>query len=1030
MDTFDPQALMERAKELECVYAVEEVLQNKKLTMPQAMEQLAATIPIGFGNPERCRVMIVLDGIAYGKARFADARPVHETALMAGDERVGEIRVGYERALPDGDFVVYGSEVRLMETIARRISLMVLGAKRELSLLLRMLQRFDPDMLRGIGEKLQLHLSNTLGDGAGALTSDLGLTPSQSYGESNTPMKKAAAESSAAMGERLIELASTLLPQGEVYDLISTWVQEQRVFALVKSVDSRDRSVADILDAVRKYIGAVAAGATGGSLTETWLISELCHRFLTGNEQLINLVLPYLSIGDFEPMLERIIALPGSNGNIGGKGAGLFVAKQILDHAAKEDPLLRGIKTPRTWYLATDMIVDFVHYNNLEDLNAYKYNSIFHLRMSFDRLVNKIRSAPLPPHALQMLHVALDDLSGAPLIVRSSSLLEDSASGAFSGKYKSLFLTNQGTKEQRLAALSDAILEVYASMFNPDAIQYRQERGLLNYSEQMGVLIQEVVGTRVGDYFLPAFAGVAFSSNLLRWSPRIGPDDGLVRMVPGLGTRAVDRVSNDYPILFSPAHPELRVNQSPRDIAHYAPRFIDLIDLRDGGFKTMELNAFLREAGARFPSLHKYVSVHEGGLMLTKNAFSLDVNRDEMVVTFDHVISQTDIPSKLKRMLDVLKTRLGCAVDIEFASDGESLYLLQCRPQGHGQVYSPAPIPKHLKPQDTLFTADRFISDGQLSGLTHIVYVDPDGYAQMETREQLLQVGLAVGQLNDRLKRRKYILMGPGRWGSRGDIKLGVRVTYSDISNTAALIEIAKEKRDYVPELSFGTHFFQDLVEAGILYVPLYPDQPGVVFKQGFFSNSDNLLPEILPQYAWLGDVLKVIDVQRASAGKTLSLRMNSELNQAVCFLSADSAQPPAQPVHLTPGSGSWAVETPAEHWQWRHYMAQQLADSLPMEDFGVKGVYLFGSTQAGSVGLGSDIDMLLHVDGDPSQLSRLNSYMDGWSRALARINYLHTGYELDRLLDVHLVTDEDIKNGDSYAIKIGSALDPATRLR
>ena len=121
-------------------------------------------------------------------------------------------------------------------------------------------------------------------------------------------------------------------------------------------------------------------------------------------------------------------------------------------------------------------------------------------------------------------------------------LLEDSFGAAFAGKYKSLFIANQGSKKERLAELIDAIAEVYASTFGPDPIEYRREQGLLDYHEEMGILIQEVVGKKVGDYFFPAFAGVALSNNEFRWSNRIKLEDGLVRMVPGLGTRAVDRV--------------------------------------------------------------------------------------------------------------------------------------------------------------------------------------------------------------------------------------------------------------------------------------------------------------------------------------------------------------------------------------------------------------------------------------------------------------------------------------------------------
>ena len=164
-------------------------------------------------------------------------------------------------------------------------------------------------------------------------------------------------------------------------------------------------------------------------------------------------------------------------------------------------------------------------------------------------------------------------------IVRSSSLLEDRAGAAFSGKYKSLFLANQGTKQEKLDALTDAIAEVYASTFSPDPIEYRSERGLLDFGEEMGIMIQEVVGTRMGNYFVPSFAGVMFSNNEFRWSPRIDRKDGLVRMVPGLGTRAVDRLVDDYSILLAPGKPNLSVNVTPDEKVRYSPHYIDVINL-------------------------------------------------------------------------------------------------------------------------------------------------------------------------------------------------------------------------------------------------------------------------------------------------------------------------------------------------------------------------------------------------------------------------------------------------------------------
>lgn len=1030
----DLSNLAERAKELECVYNVDSVLQNQDLTLPEMMTRLTEIIPMGFYGASAARIRISLWNDIYETPGFEGAEVIYKVPIKIDEQPIGELAAAYRSELLEKECPLLYYETKLMDTIAQRISQLALRRQRELTLLVNLLRQLDPDILLSIIEKLGVYLEHTVGVGAQTFVNHIGSFDNPQRGEVNSP--SAAAEiDTEILAQRMIDAAVSYLSQDTVFRLFNEWIHEQRILALVKIVDRKDARISDILAAVRKYTNTPPLKASDTpnqlSVTETWLLSELTHRFLTDDERLINLVLNDMSIPDFEPMIERIIGSERSMGNIGGKGAGLFIASQILQHASQNDPLLKDIKTPRTWYIATDQILDFLRFNRLEELNSYKYNSSFYHRMTYENVVAKIKNASLPPQTVTMLRLVLEDLGDVPLILRSSSLLEDTHRGSFSGKYKSLFLKNRGTKQERLEALMDAMLEIYASMYNPDSIQYRKERGLLNFTEQMGVLIQEVVGTQIGKYYMPVYAGVAFSRNLLRWSPRIRPEDGLIRIAMGLGTRAVDRVNNDYPIMFAPGQPQLRINQSPEEIYRYSPRHIDLIDL-ERGFVTAEAKDFLRETGKDFPDLHQYISVFNNDFMETKNSFSLDTDTDDMVITLHHALSpSSDFVPKINSMLKVLSEKLQSPVDIEFAFDGNNLYLLQCRFQGIGLMKSPAPIPQNLSRQDILFTANRYVPDGILSNISYLVYVDPDGYNSLPLQEDLLAVGEAIGLLNEELPRRKFILIGPGRWGSRGDIKLGVRVTYADISNTSALIEIAKEKYGYVPELSFGTHFFQDLVENSIVYLPLYPDQKDILFNESFFKKSSNQLKKILPRYAWLEDVLKVIDVSADCGGRNLSIHMNSELEKAVAFLTVPEGFTEDTSIVQTDIAWQcWKLESEQEHWQWRHYMAKQIADSMDLDAFGIKGVYLFGSTNTGKTGIGSDIDLLIHVENEETKIKQLRHWLDGWSRALARINFLQTGHDMEQLLDIHIVTDKDIAEGDSFAIKINSYANPATVLR
>jgi hypothetical protein len=339
-----------------------------------------------------------------------------------------------------------------------------------------------------------------------------------------------------------------------------------------------------------------------------------------------------------------------------------------------------------------------------------------------------------------------------------------------------------------------------------------------------------------------------------------------------------------------------------------------------------------------------------------------------------------------------------------------------------------------------------------------VVWVDSEEYANLAELSDLKAVGKAVGRLNSLLPKRQFILMGPGRWGSRGDIRLGVNVTYSEINNTALLVEVAHKTGKYVPELSFGTHFFQDLVEAQIRYLPLYPGEEENVLNDTFFRRAENLLPDLVPELAHLADVVRVVEVPRAADGQILRVLMNADLDEAVGYLTepgpslteagwgeslggltrTEPGQDPGirgAPQGRGPMSARYprrivAQEPPPdEHWQWRLRMAEKLASQLDPERFGVKDIWVFGSTKNGTAGPGSDIDLLLHFVGNEEQRGALLAWLEGWSLSLAEINYIRTGYRSNGLLDARLISDKDIQNRTSYAVKIGAVTDPARKL-
>jgi predicted nucleotidyltransferase len=324
-----------------------------------------------------------------------------------------------------------------------------------------------------------------------------------------------------------------------------------------------------------------------------------------------------------------------------------------------------------------------------------------------------------------------------------------------------------------------------------------------------------------------------------------------------------------------------------------------------------------------------------------------------------------------------------------------------------------------------IFSANKHISNGRVPDITHVVYVVPQSYAELPHKSSMIEVGRAVSKLNKLLPRRQFILIGPGRWGSRGNIKLGVNVTYSDINNTAMLIEVAMKKGNYLPDLSFGTHFFQDLVEAEIRYLPLYPDDEKVTFKESFFLKNQNILPIVLPEYAHLSDTIKLIDVRQETDGRVLRVLLNAEQSEAVAILSeravAHDESKPAPRITEFRGENYWA---------WRLKMAEHIASQLDAARFGVVAIYVFGSAKNATAGPASDIDLLVHFDGTPEQREDLLIWFEGWSLSLDEMNFLRTGYRTGGLLDVHIITNDDIANKTSYAMKIGAATDPARQLK
>lgn len=1041
--------LEERAKELNCLYKIEDALNHSDIALDDAFKIVVDSIPPGWQFSDITRAKLEYKGKTYVSSEFTETSWSMHSNIKVNDETLGTISVFYvkpTRLYDEGPFLK--EERKLLNTIAERLGHFILhkdssffmnelesireiaagNYKHKWQVVLDMLKKTDKPLFNTIIRKLLHNLCWQEVKEAQELLSEASVHESGTGDaditfDENKPLKKKSLDNEQFV-ETVLRLADENIRDDEILAKLQKWIYEDKCSGLVKAVETMETSLNEISEALRKYYPLLSNGELSPSI-EKGLKVSLIRRFFTDQTEYISIAKDFVEISDFYELTDRIILPSKSYGKLGGKSAGMFLASKIVQKKAKASDKFKNIRIPKTWFIPSDGVMHFLHYNELEEVIEQKYKDIEEIRREYPHIVQIFKNSDFTPEFVNGVSVALDDFGDCPLVVRSSSLLEDQFGAAFSGKYKSLFLANQGTKGERLTALLDAISEVYASTFGPDPIEYRAERNLLDFHEEMGIMIQEVVGTRVGKYYMPAYAGVAFSNNEFRWSPRIKREDGLIRLVPGLGTRAVDRLGDDYPILLAPGQPNLRVNVSFHEKRKYTPQYIDVIDIDTNEFETHKLSKIIKETGAEYPGIRSLISIVKDNHITQPIGLNTDYEKDDIIVTFEGLIQDGVFVSQVKFLLDILQEGMRCPVDIEFASNGKEFYILQCRSQTQSKEIQPDPIPRDIPTKQIVFSANKFVSNGKVPEISHIVYVDPESYYNIGSRDELVAVGRAVSKLNKILPKRRFILMGPGRWGSRGDIKLGVNVTYSDINNTSMLIEIARQMGNYIPDLSFGTHFFQDLVEASIRYLPLYPDEENTVFNEPFFRKSENMLEHLVPEYAYLSDTVKVIDVTQVTDGKILRVLINAGLEEAVAFIN----EPMTKKISELDTS-EYVEWQPSNYWQWRYKMAERMASLIPAERFGVKGFYIFGSSKNANAGPGSDIDLLIHIDEENADIESLNLWFEGWSQCLGELNYLKTGYRSDGLLDIHYVTDEDIRKRTSFASKIGAITDPAKPLK
>ena len=616
-------------------------------------------------------------------------------------------------------------------------------------------------------------------------------------------------------------------------------------------------------------------------------IASLKHeliRMMIGDHPSFNrLADQYFPIDDLIGIRNRLIG----SGRIGGKAAGMLLARRILLNSGRPE-IAQALEAHDSFYIGSDVFFTFLVKNNLFRLRLQLTRDSQITHEEFENVEGRFLKGEFPPDIMDQFRDMLDYFGQAPIIVRSSSLLEDRFGNAFAGKYRSEFCANQGSPEERMQAFLHAVRLVYASAINPDALSYRHKQGLGENDEQMAILVQRVSGMPYKQYFFPPLAGVAFSRNLYAWTSHIDPNKGMIRLVFGLGTHAVNRVGGDYTRILAVSNPQLRPEAGAK-VVKYSQHNVDVLDLTRNEFRSISLADLLEDFD--YPDLRLFASLLTDGYPQEMIAACPRGRANDLVLTFNNLIKRTPYIKIMDAMLTILDQAYEQPVDVEFTSridpSGQiKINLLQCRslrlPGTAGHIEFPARIPD----KNMLFTSSRFISGGAVHNIKYILHIDPDKYAAIQSLEQKQSLGRAVGKINRHpsVISGKIIMMGPGRWGS-SNINLGVNVGYADIDNTSVLVELAREERGHIPEVSYGTHFFQDLVEAGIMYLPVYPSDSQSCFNEEFFSSSPNALTALLPELLEFTGVIQLIDVTQASGGLFAHILADPSAHKAVCFL-------------------------------------------------------------------------------------------------------------------------------------------------
>jgi len=610
----------------------------------------------------------------------------------------------------------------------------------------------------------------------------------------------------------------------------------------------------------------------------------LLRMMVTRDERVTSLASKYLDLSDLLSIRKRMIG----TGLLGGKSVGMLLARAILRRA--EGKWQEKLERHDSFYIGSDVFYTYLVRNGCWGIRRSQRTTATFLDGS-EEVQEKILSGTFPSFFREQFVSMLEYFGQSPIIVRSSSLLEDGFGNAFTGKYESVFCPNQGSPEERLAAFLSAVKTVYASSMSREALLYRAHRGLLDRDEQMGILVQRVSGAFYGHLYFPHIAGVGLSYNPYAWSEYIEPESGVIRLVFGLGTRAVNRSDDDYTRVVALNAPLRRPEANLDEVMEYAQKRVDVLDLAENRFRSLLFDGILQES----PSLPVGMFATRKRVPSERFGSGGSSIPSPWVLTFDRLLSKTTFVEDIRNMLKTLRDAYEYPVDVEFTAnflsdDSCRINLVQCRPLQVREGGRIVPVPETLSPEDVALEAQGTIVGGQSSftPVDRLIYVVPSAYGELPITDRY-SIARMIGRLThveeEAGGRKTIMLLGPGRWGTSTP-SLGVPVSFAEINTVSILCEIVGMQGDVVPDVSLGTHFFNDLVEADMLYLALFQGKRGNHLNEEFLGRRRNRLADLLPDESGWSGVVRVIDLPDVPGGKALYLNANSPGQRAVCYLA------------------------------------------------------------------------------------------------------------------------------------------------